>query len=154
MGIIFAFIVTIQSSDIMLGIIVGAITGLLAGLLFAILISVFGKMQAKKFHLVRDTIAEKYVIVYDGEATHFVNKEGVGGWLFLTSNGLLFKSHKYNFQVHELWIPSETVKSLSTYKNLGFIENGLLIERKDGTQNKFAVYSPKKWIEKIEQTFR
>jgi len=64
----------------------------------------------------------------------------------------LFKTHEYHIQAYELWIPYEKMQSLLTYKNLGFSENGLLLERKDGTENKFAVHShAKKWIEKIEQ---
>jgi len=151
MGIIFAFIAAISSGDIVLGIITGAIAGPLAGLLFNFILNIFGKSQAKKFHEIRDEIAKEYDILHDGEANHLVNKEGVGGWLFLTSSGLLFKSHIYNFQVHELWIPYETVQSLSTFKNLGFIENGLLLERKDGTQNKFVVYGAKDWVAKIAE---
>jgi hypothetical protein len=151
MSIVFAIIAIVQSGDIVLGIIIGAIAGFLAGLLFALTISVFIKIQAKKYSLMRNEISEKYVVLYDGGANHNVNGEGVGGWLCLTSNGLFFKSHKYNFQSHELWIPLETVQSIKTYKSFGFINNGLLLNRKDGTQNKFIIYSPEKWIAKIEQ---
>jgi len=151
LGAFYAFSAAISSGDIVFGIAVGTIIGLLSGLLFTFLISLFAKWQESKFRSIRCELAKKYVIIYDGAANHFVNKEAVGGWLFLTSNGLFFKSHKYNFQAHELWIPYETVKSVSAYRNLGFIKNGLLLERKGGVQNKFVVYAPKKWIKEIEQ---
>ena len=150
MGVFFAIPAIVQTGDVVFGIIWGLLIGILAGLLFTALLNVFAKWQARKFRKTRDEIAEKFVVLYDDAANHLVGREGVGGWLFLTSSGLFFKSHKLNFQAHELWIPFETIQSVSTYKSLGFIENGLLLERVDGTQNKFVVYNPKLWIEKIE----
>ena len=149
MGMFFAIKSAIQTGDIVLGIIVGVITGPLSGVLFALLIGVFAKTQTKKFHVMRSEIAKIHKIVHDGEANHVINKEGAGGWLFLLPHELYFKSHKFNFQNHELRIPLETIESVHTYKNLGIIENGLLVVRKDGTQNKFVVYNPRTWVEKI-----
>jgi len=150
MGIFFTTQSITQTGDILYSIIIGAISGFISGLLFALIMGMFINVQAKKFRPIREQIAKEHELLYDGGANHLVNKEGVGGWLFLTSNGLFFKSHKFNFQKHELWISYESISSLSTFKSLGFIENGMLIERIDGTQNKFVVQSPKIWTKKIE----
>ena len=37
----------------------------------------------------------------NGPANHFVGVEGVGGWLYLTSGRLYFRSHSLNIQNHE-----------------------------------------------------
>ena len=149
MGLFFAVYLTI-ASGIIYGIIAGVLGGFASGLIFGLLTSLFMKWQSRKFNLIRKELAEKYEIIYDDAANHFMEKEAVGGWLFLTDKGLFFKPHEFNLQKHELWILYKKIKSLSTYKNLGIIENGLLIEKNDGSKNRFVLNDPRAWVEKVE----
>lgn len=139
---------------ILFGLIVGVICGIASAILFGILIGIFGAKQAKKFEPVKESLSLSYTIFYEGGANHFVGKEGVGGWLFLTSQGLYFQSHSFNLQNHELWIHYENIKSVGTYKNLGFLHNGLCIEDNNGNIEKFVVNDAKKWEEEMKKMYR
>ena len=99
MGLLVAIFTAFQSGGILFGVAFGAGTGLFAGLLFTFAISIFSTVQAQKFLSARIEITEKHAVMYDGEANNIIDKKAVGGWLFLTSDGLLFKPHKFNIQV-------------------------------------------------------
>lgn len=93
-------------------------------------------------------MAAEYIIIFEGEANHFMGKEGVGGWLFLTPEFLFFKSHQFNFQNHELTIPLEQIKSAAPCKLLNFT-TGLKVEKMNGTLETFAVNRNKEWAVNI-----
>jgi hypothetical protein len=138
-------------NGVLLEISIGLGGGLVAGVLFGFFISVFVKVQTKKFEPLRHQMAEQHKIVFEGGANHFLNKEGVGGWLFLTSELLFFKSHKFNIQKHELSIPISIIKSVNPCKLLKFAKTGLKIEKIDGTLETFAVNNPDEWTAKINE---
>lgn len=130
----------------------GLLVGLLSGILFTFLIALFVKWQTIGFKKKREEMAKEYDIVYDDGANHFVGKEGVGGWLFLTMDHLFFQSHNFNVQNHELMIPLHAIKSVSVCKLLFIFDTGLIIERNNHKMEKFSVANPAKWAEIIEQT--
>lgn len=137
---------------IFLGIAVGMILGLIGGILFGLFMALFVKCQTIMFKRKRKEIAKEYDIIYDDAANHFVGKEGVGGWLFLTRDRLIFMSHNFNLQNHNSTIPLHTIKSITMCNFLFIFNTGLLIEMNDNVIEKFAVNSPSKWVEVIEQS--
>lgn len=85
-------------------------------------------------------------IIKEGPANHFLNGEGVGGWIYLTANSLLFKSHSVNIQVHELSVPLESISKATKGRSLGVIPNQLCLTLTDGRTERFVVNKPDEWI--------
>ncbi|EPY2283681.1 GRAM domain-containing protein [Clostridium sporogenes] len=88
-------------------------------------------------------------VIMDGGANHFKGAESVGGWLYLTSEELIFKSHAFNVQKHETVIPLNQIVEAKAVSTLGFIPNGLHIIINSGTIEKFVVTNRKTWVKKI-----
>lgn len=145
-GIIMAIVFSLQS-----GVVIGSISGIIAGMLFALLIALFMHYQSKKFQMIKQEMSKEYHVIYDGGANHFKGREGVGGWLFLTDTELIFKSHQYNFQNHELIIPYHDIAGITKKNNLGLVPNGIVIQTKHGKAERFVVNSRDIWIQKINQ---
>lgn len=137
------------------GIYSGILFGIISGLLFGIGISSFVQTQKKKFKKVAsEVISDKKInldkkITMDGGANHFKGGVAVGGWLYLTSEDLIFKSHRRTFKPHETVIPLETIVDVKTKSILGFIPNGLQIIINNDITEKFVVNNRKTWIKKI-----
>jgi len=90
-------------------------------------------------------------ILYSGGANHFLHKEGVGGRLFLLKDQLLFKSHKLNFQNHELRIPLDSILEVGLFNVVGFVPNGLIIRLRNGKSENFVVNNRAEWKNRIEE---
>ncbi|WDC85103.1 hypothetical protein PL321_06280 [Caloramator sp. mosi_1] len=71
---------------------------------------IFIYIQSKKFKRIASEITRDKKIVYEGPANHFINFESAGGWLFLTENELIFQTHRYNFNCHQITIPLSQIK--------------------------------------------
>lgn len=123
---------------------------LISGTLFGLLIFIFTYIQSKKFKGIKDIITKTESIVFDDAANHFVGKEAVGGWLFLTKKSLLFMSHKYNVNNHTLEIHINEISKISGVKRFSMKPNAILVEIKDGQKEKFVVNNPALWIKQIE----
>lgn len=144
-GVCMAFVFSIMH-----GIIIGIISGFSAGILFATIITLFMYYQSKKFQLLKQEMSKKFAVVYDGGANHFKG-ESVGGWLFLTEKEIIFKSHKYNIQNHELIIPYHDIVGITKKNNLGLVPNGIAIQTKCGKTERFVVWGRDIWIQKIKE---
>lgn len=156
MGLFFALLFGITAGQqeglrgFLSGILTGLAAGVLSGVLFGIFMDFFAMMQTKKFESLRSQMAMKYRIIVEGGANHFMNKESVGGWLFLTSEVLFFKSHQFNIQNHELSIPVSSIKSVTPCKVFNFA-TGLKIEKTDGEWEKFVVTNHNEWAAKLNE---
>jgi len=139
---------------IILGIITGGLTGVLFGFLFGLIMNISYKDIKKKFDLYKKEFSKEHDIIYDSGANHFLGKEGVGGWLFMTPAGLFFKSHKFNIKKHETWIYFDAIKTISAFKFFKIFNKGLLIEKADGSIDKFVVDDNNLWAEKIKQNIK
>jgi hypothetical protein len=89
-------------------------------------------------------------IVKQGPANHFKGIEGVGGKLFLTNRRIFFKSHRFNFQNHELSIPLSEIREAGGRNTFLFVPNGILINLKSGNKEKFVVWNRNDWLKKIK----
>jgi hypothetical protein len=128
--------------------VVGFISGAISGILFWWLIGVFANSKIVKESTKIETDSDEN-IVFETPANHFKGLEGVGGKLYLTNKRLVFKSHKYNIQNHELSILLADLKKVDRRKTLGLINNGISIITTDGKTEKFVVEELDKWIEFI-----
>jgi hypothetical protein len=123
----------------------GSFGGALAGLLFGLLI---GSFANSKFLTKATKIATRpgETILFETVANHFKGAEGVGGKLYLTTKRLVFKSHKFNIQNHELSINLSDVYEVNRYKTAGLVNNGLAVTTTSGAIEKFVVQQPNEWF--------
>ena len=122
--------------------------GLVAGVLFAILMRWFAARQTKRFSVDRPDL-NGAAILFEGPANHFKGAEGVGGYLWLTSGQLSFRSHRFNIQNHDCRMPLTEIAEVEATKTLGMIPNGLLVRLVSGTQERFVVHKNRDWAAKI-----
>ncbi|SFD01587.1 GRAM domain-containing protein [Clostridium uliginosum] len=127
----------------------GIASGVISGLLFGLILSAFVEIQKKKFKKISSEVTNGKKVIMDGGANHFKGAEGVGGWLYLTSQELIFKSHAFNVQKHETMIPLEQIIEVKTVSTLGLIPNGLQIVISGGIIEKFVVTNRKTWVKKL-----
>lgn len=136
------------------GIGIGAIAGGGAGLLFGLSLSSFVQFQRKKFRKNSSEITGGRDIIMDGPANHFKGIEGVGGWIYITSGELIFKSHAFNVQSHQIIIPLNQITEIRPVSTAGIIPNGLLVITNSGSSEKFVVNNRKGWIEGINNAVK
>ncbi len=127
----------------------GIIQSIFTGLIFSVMMSVFLKVQKQNFAAIKHDITKGKDIIIEGGANHFKGIESVGGWFYLTSDELIFKSHKFNFQNHRLELKVNQIKEVKPIFTFGFIPNGLQIITKNGQKEKFVVHNRKAWVQKI-----
>jgi len=142
-GILFGIFLALRF-EIYYALIAGPISGLTFGL------AMYFFMTSKKVN--RQTqIKNMDGIFYSGRANHFKNVEAVGGKLYLFKDKLQFKSHNFNVQNHEEIIELNQIKEVNFYNTLGIIPNVLVINKEDGTTEKFVVNNRRIWKEEIEK---
>lgn len=127
---------------------VGILAGIIHGVLFGVSINIFVAIQSKKFKEVSSSIVGDNDIIMEGAANHFIGKESVGGWLYLTRKEIIFKSHNVNVQKHQMVIPLKQIKGVKTSLTFGLVPNGLQIVT-DTAIEKLVVHKRKEWVQKI-----
>ena len=124
-------------------------SGPLAGIIFGSFMYFFTTSKiVKKQTAVNASKGQK--LIYSDWANHKKKIEAAGGKLYLFSDKIHFKSHKFNFQNLELELPITQIQTVSFFNSLGFIPNGIQITLSNGTPNRFIVDNRNKWKEKIE----
>ena len=126
----------------------GVISGILSGLFFGIAIYMFTKSKVVENQTQIENI-EGQKIIHSGGANHFIGAEAVGGKLYLLTNSIQFKSHKFNIQNHSQIIFLNQIKEIGFYNTLGLVPNGLFITTTDSGTEKYVVNRRKVWKEKI-----
>ena len=156
-GIISAFSFLLQdlltrddltTKNIIIIIVSSLIGGALGGLLFGWLTGLFlnSNFLKKGTSIVTD---KNEKIVFETGANHFKGVEGVGGKLYLTNKRLIFKSHNFNIQKHELSISLSNVDKVRRYSTFGIVNNGLSVTTSDNVIEKFAVQEPEEWMNQL-----
>lgn len=135
----------LTTRDVIISVISRLAGGALSGLLFGWFIGLFAnsKRIAKDTKIDTDT---DETILFDSVANHFKGAEAVGGKLYLTDKRLVFKSHKFNIQNHELSINLYHIEKVDRYKTLGLINNGLSVTTFDNRTEKFVVQQINEWV--------
>lgn len=128
---------------------VGVPAGAVAGLLFGVALVVFVQVQARNFRKNRPHFDGEEVL-HEGPANHFLNGEGVGGWLYLTTGRVAFRSHTMNFQTHAMDWPLREIASAAPCLTAKFLPSGLRLSLVSGVEERFVVSGRKQWSELIE----
>ena len=130
----------------------GVIWGLLisgaSGLVFGLSMARFMAVQRRRFAQARPDFTGE-PLLHDGPANHFLDGEGVGGWLFLTRERLLFRSHRFNLQRHELSIPLEQIAEVHPVRTARIFPNGLRLVIHSGREERFVVEAHRRWCGEI-----
>ena len=119
-------------------------SGMLGGLIFGVLLAWFVGNQTAKFKQKHPDFSGE-TLLFEGPANHFVGAEGVVGYLWLTERRLFFRSHRFNFQNHELTISLADISRVKVLKMLGFIPKGLAITVHSGATERLVVNDHKRW---------
>jgi hypothetical protein len=136
------------SNEIMKHVVPGVLAGLIGGFLFGWLTGLFSKSKFVNQETIIDIDPDEE-IAFQTPANHFKGVEGVGGKLYLTNKRLIFKSHKLNIQNHQLSISLTDVNRADGYKTLGVVNNGLAIDTKQNTSEKFVVEQVDEWLRQL-----
>ena len=144
-GLLFGLFIAVY-----MGIQYAIIGGIATGLLFGIMIYLFVNSKTVQQQTEIRQVEGKDIL-HSGGANHFINREAVGGKLYLSKQALIFKSHNFNIQNHALEIPLDQIYQVCYFNPLGIIPNGLKIVLSDRSFEKFVVSGRKKWKEEIEK---
>jgi len=129
----------------------GVVGGVIVAVIVGVASMVFLYFQKRKFRKNGPSNTGGQRIITDGPCNHFVGKEGVGGWMYLTEHDVIFVSHKANVHVHSLTIPLDTISEVNFYRSLGIVPNGLSITTHTGEVERFVLYNRKDWARAIEK---
>jgi len=146
-GIVFGFF-TWMSRDLSSGIIGGIIVSIIVGVFW----TVFFHVQKVKFKKNGPKNTDGQRIIMDGPCNHFVGKDSVGGWMYLTEHQAIFVSHNINRLNHSLSISLDKITDVGFWFGLTFIPNGLSITTQAGEVEKFVVNNRKIWARKIRES--
>lgn len=119
-----------------------------SGLAFGLATAGFMAIQRKHFARARPEFTGGELL-HDGPANHFLNGEGVGGWLFLTKELLLFRSHEFNIQRHELSVPLSEIAEVQAVRTAKIFSNGLRLVTRSGRDERFVVGAHQRWCDEI-----
>jgi hypothetical protein len=125
----------------------GCAGGLAGGVLFGLTMASFVAWQSSRFSRQAPAL-EGERIRKQGPANHFRGWEGVGGWLYLTDKRLLFRSHGFNVQRHELSMPLAEVADVQACSTAWVIPNGLRLVTEKGAE-RFVVEGRRDWVDQI-----
>lgn len=133
------------------GLIIGGASGAFFGLIVGAAFTAFYAYQKRKAVQMPLELETGEKILREGAANRLVNRIGVGGWLYLTNRKLVFRPHKFNFQVHEISLPLAKIAATAPAQAMGIFPTGLNITLKDKTTEKFVVESRSEWREQISR---
>lgn len=153
---IFFFVQSLFTSDnldtknIFISAIVAVFCGATAGFLYAWTVGKFANSKwVDKQTMITAEPGEN--ILFDTPANHFKGIEGVGGKLYLTNKRVVFKSHKINFQKHQLSINLSDIIKVDRYRPLGIANNGILIKTSGNKTEKFVVEQRDAWMDHLTE---
>ena len=120
----------------------------ISGVAFGLAMTGFMAIQRRRFAQGRSQFTGEQLL-HDGPANHFLNGEGVGGWLFLTKERLLFRSHQFNIQRHELSVPLAEIAEVQPVWTAKMFPNGLRVVTRSGRAERFVVEARRRWCDEI-----
>ena len=141
------------------GLLIGIPCGVIAGLFIALLYLLPLFLYRKKFLEIKTQLQGKISVILDGEANYYnYSPLGIGGWLFLTNNELIFK-HYHTLLSKKWWkdkqlqtviIPLASIERTELYKQ-GNVKRIILNLLDQQQAQIFAVYDHTLWLEKINE---
>jgi hypothetical protein len=93
-------------------------------------------------------------VVIDGPANLQRGWESVGGWLALSSDWLVFTSHRFNWQVGRVLIPTSMIRRaylcrIWLFGVLPVFPKSMAVETKTGRVYRFIVFYNLNWIDAL-----
>jgi hypothetical protein len=67
------------------------------------------------------------------------DREAVGGWLPLTRERRSVRTHPLNIQISPSDVAAKRIVARRTYRNTGFVPNGLAVTTESGVEYRFVV---------------
>lgn len=110
--------------------------GIIFGALMGFFMPYFMHRMVKKMY---PTLAPAEEIEDQTPANMFKGVEAVGGMLFITNQGLVFKAHKANIQKGQTNIAFADIQEVMPVKTAKLVDNGLKVIKKDGLEVQFVV---------------
>jgi hypothetical protein len=138
------------------GLLEGAFAGLLFWWILGIFFTRFMGWFVKKFTQ-SDLLREQMKIMtnpgesiqFEKFATHFKGIERVGGKMYLTQNRLIFKSHHFNIQNHQLSMDLEEITEASDCEIDSY--KALAITRTNNRNERFEVEQLDEWLSRLNK---
>jgi len=138
MGLYLGFV----HSSLFIALIGGAISGVLFSLIFAFVISKVSKRIEKKATGLRTRISAKKKIICEGPASQKKGADSIGGWMFLTTEGVEFYPHKLTLGGKDITILRDDISGVVAESNL------ITITAKD-SEIQFVVNKANLWKDSI-----
>jgi hypothetical protein len=135
------------------GVLTGSLVAGASGIAFGIAMAGFMTIQRRRFAQTRAEFTGEELL-HDGPANHLLNGEGVGGWLFLTRERLLFRSHSVNIQCHEFSVLLAEIAEVQPVRTARLIPNGLRLVTRAGKDERFVVEAHRRWCDEIVRAQR
>ena len=89
-------------------------------------------------------------VIFRSPANHLRVAEGVGGWLIMTDDRLLFRPHKLNVQTEDWSVPLAEVARLEPRSTAWVIPNGIRVVSERG-EERFVVDDRARWVDEFRQ---
>lgn len=112
---------------------------------------VLGKLISNKVETSTQLPEESGDILLQSSANYIRKGTSVGGKLYLTTNGVEFKAHQFNFSEDYVVIPKEIIKSVENCKTVFWGQNGIYIECNTEERFKFSVEKRDVWTCEIQK---
>ena len=147
MGLLAGVVLTL-ARGFAFGIAFGLAIAVMSGAAFGLVMGGFVAIQRRRFARARPEFSGEQLL-HDGPANHFLNGEGVGGWLFLTQERLLFRSHQINIQPHELSVTLAEIAEVQPVRTAKVFPNGLRLVTRSRKEDRFVVEEHRRWCDEI-----
>ena len=129
----------------------GLLGGVLAGILFGLFMALF-QNSARVRHSAQPQLRVDERILKAGPANHGSRLGAMGGWLVLTTQRLVFKTHSFNLRKYELSLPLSRITSVEPTATVGLIPNSIQVRLLDGRVERFSVDERTAWRSDITAT--
>ncbi len=130
----------------------GVFFGVLFGLVFPYALNkLVKKVMPADGEELRLTLPEGVQIEREGFANLFKGIEAVGGKLFITKQGLMFRAHSFNIQKGSTDIRYQEIVSVHKRKTGGLVDNGMRVSTRDGKKYDFVLNERDEWVRKLEE---
>lgn len=143
----------LNSKEILKLIISGVFASVCAGLLLVWFTTIFGKWVTGDFdhskfvdNSTMINLAPNEAIIYHSGSNLSSGLASASGFLYLTNERLIFKSHQLKNQNQELIIPLSAIHKIEKLKSPGLTENGFLIRTTLHGESKFIVEEIEEWL--------
>jgi hypothetical protein len=147
MGLLSGVVLTIARGS-SFGVSFGLVSSVASGAAFGLGMAGFMAFFRRRVSCARPQFTGEQLL-HDGPANHFVNGEGVGGRLFLTKERVLFRSHGFNIQCHELSVPLAEITQAEPVRTARIFPNGLRLVTRTGKEERFVVREHRRWCDEI-----